>query len=148
MADSAQTETNNAQANYLDMSDEEFLKAPPPVASATEEKPVEQPAPQEKEGTLEEPDEPGTEEEQEALTVLDKIGFKIRRMLGSRISELSSFAYVKSIPDKYQDLLATNSVEKKAMVKRVTKDIHSLSENHNMSFDEIVKIYLNESLKG
>ena len=92
--------------------------------------------------------EPETEEEQEALTVLDKIGFKIRRMLGSRISELSSFVYVKSIPDKYQDLLATNSVEKKAMVKRVTKDINSLSENHNMSFDDIVKIYLNESLKG
>lgn len=92
--------------------------------------------------------EPETNEEQEALTVLDKIGFKIRRMLGSRISELSTFAYIKSIPDKYQDLLATNSVEKKAMVKRVKKDIENLSETHEMSFDEIVKIYLNESLKG
>lgn len=92
--------------------------------------------------------EPETEDEQDALTVLDKIGFKIRRMLGSRISELSSFAYIKSIPGKYQDLLSTNSVEKKAMVKRVTKDIENLSENHKMPFDEIVKIYLNESLKG
>lgn len=92
--------------------------------------------------------EPETDDEQDALTVLDKIGFKLRRMLGSRISELSTFAYIKSIPGKYQDLLSTNSVEKKAMVKRVTKDIESLSENHKMSFDEIVKIYLNESLKG
>ena len=92
--------------------------------------------------------EPETEDEQDALTVLDKIGFNIRRMLGSRISELSSFAYIKSIPGKYQDLLSTNSVEKKAMVKRVTKDIENLSENHKMPFDEIVKIYLNESLKG
>lgn len=92
--------------------------------------------------------EPETEDEQDALTVLDKIGFKIRRMLGSRISELSSFAYIKSIPGKYQDLLSTNSVEKKAMVKRVTKDIENLSENHKMPFDEIVKIYLTESLKG
>lgn len=91
--------------------------------------------------------EPENEDEEEALTVLDKLGFKIRRMLGSRISELSTFAYVKSIPGKYQDLLSTNSVEKKAMVKRVTKDIENLAENHKMSFDEIVKIYLNESLK-
>lgn len=91
--------------------------------------------------------EPENEDEEEALTVLDKLGFKIRRMLGSRISELSTFAYVKSIPGKYQDLLSTNSVEKKAIVKRVTKDIENLAENHKMSFDEIVKIYLNESLK-
>lgn len=91
--------------------------------------------------------EPENEDEEESLTVLDKLGFKIRRMLGSRISELSTFAYVKSIPGKYQDLLSTNSVEKKAMVKRVTKDIENLAENHKMSFDEIVKIYLNESLK-
>jgi hypothetical protein len=91
--------------------------------------------------------EPENEDEEEALTVLDKLGFKIRRMLGSRISELSTFAYVKSIPGKYQDLLSTNSVEKKAMVKRVTKDIENLAENHKMTFDEIVKIYLNESLK-
>lgn|SRR5574343_69537 len=91
--------------------------------------------------------EPENEDEEEALTVLDKLGFKIRRMLGSRISELSTFAYVKSIPGKYQDLLSTNSVEKKAMVKRVTKDIENLAENHKMPFDEIVKIYLNESLK-
>lgn len=92
--------------------------------------------------------EPETDEEEEALTVLDKVGFKLRRMLGSRLSEFSSFAYVKSIPGKYQDYLSTNSVEKKAMVKRVKKDIENLSENHNISFDEIIKIYLNESLKG
>lgn len=91
--------------------------------------------------------EPETDEERDALTVLNKLGFKIRRMLSSRLSELSSFAYVKSIPDDYQNLLSTNSVEKKAMVKRVKKDIDNLSETYKMPFDDIVKIYLNESLK-
>ena len=47
--------------------------------------------------------EPSSDEEKESLTVLDKIGFKIRRMLGSKISELSSFAYVKTIPEKYME---------------------------------------------
>jgi hypothetical protein len=91
--------------------------------------------------------EPETDEEKESLTVLDKLGFKLRRMLGSRISELSSFAYVKSIPEKYQYQMSTNSVEKKAMVKRVTAGIENLTESQKMSFDEIVKVYLNESLK-
>ena len=91
--------------------------------------------------------EPETDEERDALTVLNKLGFKIRRMLSSRLSELSSFAYVKSIPDDYQNLLSTNNVEKKAMVKRVKKDIENLEETHKMKFDDIVKIYLNESLK-
>lgn len=91
---------------------------------------------------------PETDEEIESLTVLDKLGFKLRRMLGARIAELSSFAYVKSIPQKYQNQMSTNSVEKKAMVKRVKTGIENLSESQKMSFDEIVKIYLNESLKG
>ena len=91
--------------------------------------------------------EPETDEERDALTVLNKLGFKIRRMLSSRLSELSSFAYVKSIPDDYQNLLSTNNVEKKAMVKRVKKDIENLEETHKMKFDDIVKIYLNEYLK-
>ena len=91
--------------------------------------------------------EPETADEKDSLTVLDKLGFKLRRMLGSRISEFSSFAYVKSIPEKYQDMLSTNSVEKKAQVKRIAKGIENLSESYDMSVDDMIKIYLNEMLK-
>jgi hypothetical protein len=91
--------------------------------------------------------EPETHDEKESLTVLDKLGFKLRRMLGARISELSSFAYIKSIPEKYQYQMSSNNVEKKAMIKRVTAGIENLTESQKMTFDEIVKIYLNESLK-
>lgn len=90
---------------------------------------------------------PTTDDENNALTVLDKLGFKIRRMLGSKLSELSSFAYVKTTDAKYQKLLSTNNVEKKALIKRVKQDLIQLSEKYELSVDDMMKVYLNEELK-
>ena len=92
--------------------------------------------------------EPETHEEKISLTVLDKIGFKIRRLLGAKISELSSFAYIKSSKSRFQNQLSTNSVEKKALIKRVMNDIKNLTESHDIDFEDVARIYLNEEMKN
>lgn len=90
---------------------------------------------------------PETDDEHAALTVLDRLGFKIRRLLSSKLSELSSFAYVKTTDAKYQKLLSTNDVEKKALIKRVKQDLLNLSEKHDLSVDDMMRVYLAEELK-
>jgi hypothetical protein len=71
--------------------------------------------------------DPETDEEKQAFSVFDKIIFKIKRLLGSRISQLNTFIYLQSIDDDFlNNIVVTGSLSKRAAVNRMTRDIESV----------------------
>lgn len=91
---------------------------------------------------------PKTDEEKEALTLMDKFIFKLKRMIGPKINQLSNFLYVNSLEDDATKFLAIKGgVQNRASVIRVKKDIEKLSEKHNMSTEDLLKCLLAETIK-
>jgi hypothetical protein len=83
---------------------------------------------------------PETEEEKAALSNLQKFIFKLKRMLGSRINELSNFLYVNAFNDDLEDFLTVKGgVQNKASVKRVQNDLLKLAEKYDMEIEELVE---------
>tara|TARA_R110001606_G_scaffold352935_1_gene503412 strand:+ start:174 stop:650 length:477 start_codon:yes stop_codon:yes gene_type:complete len=68
--------------------------------------------------------EPETTVEKKALTTHDRLIFKLRRMLGSRISELNNFLYIQTIgSDYYSNLVLKGGIEQRTAIKRLKRDI-------------------------
>jgi hypothetical protein len=84
--------------------------------------------------------EPTTREEKEALTLLDKIVFKLKRLLGSKLQELNPFLYLYNSPDMYNKLIVNGDIKNRAEIKRIEKDIKSLQENYHISKEDILAI--------
>ena len=68
--------------------------------------------------------EPKNKTEEDALTSLDKLVWKLQRMLGPRINQLAQFAYLNSFPEEIERLLyAQGSAWAKTQVKRAKQDL-------------------------
>lgn len=92
---------------------------------------------------------PDSEDEKNALTILDRIVFKLKRLLGSKILVLNRFMYLKTLNiDMYNKLNVKGTVEQRAEIIRINKDIQQMQEKYNMDFENILQIVLNESLEG
>jgi len=88
---------------------------------------------------------PDTADERSALTILDKYVFKLKRMLGPRINELSNFLYVNSLDSNVEDFLTVKGgAQNKASVKRVSDDLVKLKESHDISSDDLIMLILSE----
>jgi hypothetical protein len=87
-------------------------------------------------------------EEKNALTILDKFIFKLKRLLGSKITLLNKFLYLKTLNiDIYQKLLVRGNVEQRAEIIRINKDIENLQEKYKMSMEDLAMVMINESFK-
>jgi hypothetical protein len=93
--------------------------------------------------------EPETDEEQRSLSLFDRIVFKIKRMLGSRVSQLNAFIYLKSLDDDfYNNMVITGSLSKKSAVRRMEKDIENVLEKYDIRSDELFKMLISEQYRN
>ncbi len=91
---------------------------------------------------------PTTDEEHMALTLFDKFIFKLKRLLGSKISQLNNFLFVHTLNnDFYNNLIVKGGIEKKAEIKRIRRDIDKLSEKYDIDVDELLIYMIHEDIK-
>lgn len=77
--------------------------------------------------------EPETATEKKTLTTHDRLIFKLRRMLGSKISQLNNFLYIQTITsDYYSNLVLKGGIEQRSIVKRLKKDVQLNSTEHDL----------------
>tara|TARA_R110001592_G_scaffold135262_4_gene351432 strand:- start:464 stop:889 length:426 start_codon:yes stop_codon:yes gene_type:complete len=87
--------------------------------------------------------------EKSSLGLLDKFIFKLKRIIGPRINELSNFLYVNSFESDIEKYLTVKGgVQNKAAIKRVTNDLNNLTEKYNMGIDEILLCLIHEESKN
>lgn len=92
--------------------------------------------------------DPETDEEKEAFTLFDKLIFKIKNLLGSRIAQLNRFVWLQTVLDDdfFKNLVVTGGIEKRAAVTRVKQDIEKLLEKHNLGFHEFYDLMIAEEV--
>jgi len=91
---------------------------------------------------------PETEEEETALTILDKFIFKIKRLLGSKLSQLNNFLFLTTLNNSfYNKLVVRGTIQQRAEIKRIQKDIEKLQEKYKISFEELQTLLINEKLR-
>jgi hypothetical protein len=72
--------------------------------------------------------EPVTEEEKVALTLLDKLVLKLRRLLGSKTTALNTFLYMQILSNNFYNKLAVKgTVAQRAEIMRIKKDLDKIS---------------------
>jgi hypothetical protein len=82
---------------------------------------------------------PETEEEEESLGMLDKFVFKLKRMLGPKLNQLSNFLYVNSLDNDITKFLTVKGgVQNRASIKRVKGDVDKLAEKYNMTTEQLL----------
>lgn len=95
-------------------------------------------------------EEPKTDEEREALTVLDKTIWKIRRLLGNRITQLKAFLWLITRDENefYNKMVVRGSVETRAEIKRIKKDVERVAESYECSVNDMLLSIIKEDLDG
>lgn len=72
---------------------------------------------------------PRNAKERNALTVLDKLIFKLKRLLGGKLTNLNTFLYLTSLSnDFYRKLMVRGSVVNRAELIKIRNDIDKLLE--------------------
>jgi hypothetical protein len=85
--------------------------------------------------------EPETDKEKEALTTNDRLIFKLKRMLGSKITQLYSFMYIQTLgSDYYNNIVLRGGIEQRAAIKRLKKDIPLKLDDINYNLDDILEL--------
>lgn len=92
---------------------------------------------------------PETEEEKSALTPLDKTVFKMKRMIGPRLTQaFNNFFYVTTMgTDLYSRLTTRGSVEQRSELLRLQKDMEKLTEKYNCQLDDMLITMLHEDIR-
>lgn len=89
-----------------------------------------------------------TEEEKASLTTFDKFIFKLKRLLGGRLSQLNNFMYLHTINSTlHRNLFVRGNVEQKAEIKRVKRGMDKLSEDLEMPIDKILSLYTHSLIR-
>lgn len=87
-------------------------------------------------------------DDKEYLTLLDKLTFKIKRMLGGKISQLNDFLFIQTLDnDLYNNLVVKGTIEQRAGVKRLKKDVKKLEEKYSLDLDQIIMVMVNEQMR-
>lgn len=93
--------------------------------------------------------EPETDDEKAALTLLDKFIFKMKRLLGSKLTQLNNFLFLQTLSnDFYNKLVVRGSVEQRAEIKRLEKDINKVAESNGTTVDGILYTLLHEEIRN
>lgn len=89
--------------------------------------------------------EPKSEKEKDALTLLDKIVFKLKRLLGTRLLNLRNFLYLQVINnDFYSKLIVKGSIKQRAEILRIVKDVKNMRERYNIDTESLICVLLEE----
>lgn len=89
-----------------------------------------------------------SEEEKASLTTFDKFIFKLKRLLGGRLSQLNNFMYLHTINSTlHRNLFVRGNVQQKAEIKRVKRGMDKLSEDLEMPIDKILSLYTHSLIK-
>ena len=92
--------------------------------------------------------EPKTDKEKQALTVLDLFVFKMRRLLGSKMSQLNNFLFVKTIGnDLINKVIVKGTVSQRAEILRLQRELEKVSEKYDCGLDDILYTLLNEQIR-
>jgi len=92
--------------------------------------------------------EPATDRENEALTILDRVVFKLKRLLGGRLLNLNNFLYLQTINNNfYNKLVVRGTINQRAEIKRIAKDVKGLKEKYGLDTDEVVYSLLKEEIE-
>jgi len=91
--------------------------------------------------------QPITDDEKESLTLLDRVIFKIKRLLGGKLSTLNQFLWLATQSDSFRNkLVSIGSVQQRVEILRIEKDLKKLMENHNLTFDKYLQLLISEQL--
>lgn len=91
---------------------------------------------------------PETEDEKAALSPLDRLVFKLKRMLGPKMGIFNNFLWVSTMStDLYDKLAIKGTVEQRAEVIRIQKDLAKLLEKYDCSFNDISSLLINEAIR-
>lgn len=91
---------------------------------------------------------PETPDERASLTLLDKFMFKMKRLLGSKRTQLNNFLFLQTLSnDFYNKLVVRGSVEQRAEIKRLQRDIDKIAEANNTTVDGILYTLLHENIR-
>lgn len=91
---------------------------------------------------------PETEDEKNVLTIFDKFIFKLKRLLGTRLLSLNRFLYLHTLNnDFYSKLIVKGTVEQRAEIQRIKKDVSQMTEKYDKSMDEFLIGLINEDLR-
>lgn len=93
--------------------------------------------------------EPKNDEEQESLTLLDRIVFKIKRLLNTKLLNLNNFLYLSTINnDFYSKLVIRGTIKQRAEILRITKDVKDIQEKYNINTEELICSLIKEELEN
>lgn len=91
--------------------------------------------------------EPMDGNEKHALTILDKIIFKLKRLLGTKLITLNSFLYLQTMNhDIYNKLIVKGSVQNRAEIIRIAKDVKRVAESSGKDLEDILMQILKEDI--
>jgi hypothetical protein len=91
---------------------------------------------------------PSTDEEKISFTILDEIVFWLKRNLGGKVAQLNSFLYTLTSGNNfYNKLVAIGSVEQRAEIIRIKKDVAKLSESLGYSTYDMLKMMIREEVE-
>ena len=91
--------------------------------------------------------EPETDKEKASLTILDKFMFKMKRIMGGKMSQLNNFLFIQTLNnDFYNKLVVKGSIESRAEIKRIQKDVSKINERFDCNMEELMKILIKEEI--
>ncbi len=92
--------------------------------------------------------EPKTDKEHEALTLADRLVYKLKRLLGSKLLNLNNFLYLQTINnDFYNKLVVRGTIKQRAEIKRIARDVQGIKEKYNLETEEVIYSILKEELE-
>jgi len=91
---------------------------------------------------------PQDDDEISVLTTFDKFIFKLKRLLGAKIGALHKFLFIQTMNnDFYNKLIVRGSVESRAEIIRIQKDIEQLQEKYQLPLETFLMGLANEMLR-
>jgi hypothetical protein len=91
--------------------------------------------------------EPVTPQEKNALTLLDKLILKMKRLLGTRVSNLYNFLYLQTLGQNvYNNLIVMGSTAQRYEMKKIARDFKRLQESYDIPMEDVVYNILTEEI--
>ncbi|MEM4260892.1 MAG: hypothetical protein QXG00_06650 [Candidatus Woesearchaeota archaeon] len=91
---------------------------------------------------------PTTNEEKQALTLLDRFIFKVKRLLADKLTQLNNFMYIQTMNnDFYNRIVVNGSINQRAEIQRIEKDLNYLQEKYDCKLEDILSLLITEELK-
>lgn len=90
--------------------------------------------------------EPKTKQEIESLNTLQRLVFKLRNLLGTKISTLNKFSFLLTTSDDIGTKSNFPNIDKRSEIIRIKKELTRMSEQYEMDFNQVYFGILNEEI--